>query len=458
MKQSIENFLRFETNIESFDVFNYKNINFYGTLRMHFSYTLFINPKKTRISFFFRIKKVFKTFFYSILSLNNFFFTKSTVIFLSEFNDYEYEDKNISYEVYETMFDFLRSKNSSFEIIKFESNNESGKHYRGFREMDFVHYYNLISIFAKVIAPISYLLNFKKFRSISSHFYFGAFSPIRCSLILNETYLMYLIGKLIINIKQPKYFVSSSFTSLPYQGILIAAKEKKVDFIDIQHGTIFDLNYTYTNSFIRLNQLPDKYLVYSDFEIQKLKLLYNVFPTGNLRIEFYERHQKHKSLNRERFILFTLQYDITDETLKFFLDTYTILVQRYNLNAKIRLHPRSIHDDVLKSKIEYFLDKNDLDEILFISKITLYEVLKATSIHITVNSSVSLDALNFGVNSLILNSKFSDDFSAYLSTGQMKVVSEVNMIEEILSQLEMVSNNRPTECNYFNHNIIFERL
>ncbi len=458
MKRGIENFLIFETNIESFDAFSYKNINFYGTLRTYFSYTLFINLNKARISPFVRIKKVFKTFFYLILSLNLKYFKKSSVIFLAEFNDYQYDGKNVSYEVFETMFDFLISKNSSFEIIKFQSNNEIGPHYRNFKETNFIYIYDFISLIVKLIAPISYVLNFKKFRSISSNFYFGTFSPIRCSFILNETYLMYLVGKLIINIKRPKYFICSSFTSLPFQGILLAAKEKNVDFIDIQHGTIFDLNYTYTNNFIRKNQLPDKYLVYSNFEFQKLKVLKNVFTTGNLRIEFYNRYQKIKSIKYESFILFTLQYDITDEMLKFFLDSYLILVKRYNLKVKIRLHPRSIHDEVLKSKILIFLNKHDLDEILFISKIPLFEVLNSTLLHITINSSVFLDALNFGVNSLILNSKFSDDFLPYLSTGLMKIVSENDMIDEILSQLKISSNNRSVDHKYFDYDCIFEKI
>jgi hypothetical protein len=458
LKSSVENFLNFEKSIDSFDVFTFKGINFYGALRTHFSYTLFINSKKLKISLFFRFLRLLKSFIFAIRSFNINYFKKSSVIFLAEFNDYQYEGNKVSYEVFETMSDFFISKNCPFEIIKFNSNNKNGVHFRDYRVSDFENLFNLVSVFAKFITPISYILNYKKFKRVSSHFYFGTFSPFRCSLILNETYLMYLIGIVVINIKRPKYFVASSFTSLPFQGLLLAAKVKGIEFIDIQHGTIFDLNYTYTNNFINLKQLPDKYLVYSNFEIQKLKLLNNVYSTGNLRIEFYNRYHQNIGKKFERIILFSLQYDISDEILKFYIDTYSTLVKQYNLNVKIRLHPRSINDEVLKNKIINFTNKSNFDEILIFSKFPIYEVLSSTLIHVTVNSSVFLDALNFGVFSIIVNSKFSNDFSQYHSTGLVKIVSMENIIEEIVSLIDNMPNNRSFESKYFDHSTIFDGI
>lgn len=225
--------------------------------------------------------------------------------------------------------------------------------------------------------------------------------------------------KRLIGIKPKKVFIVDYY-NFNNMALINACNKLGIQSIDIQHGAQTAVHAAYANWTSipenGYNLLPSVFLVWSDREIKLLKewlvVSQSVYKTGDLMNVIYKRlglemgkmdeHVKNWTTQMKGRInvLFTLQYGLVyDEEM------YRVISQtQYEYNWLIRLHPVDLNPE----RISFF--QNELNrhgitsyEMMFTSQAPLVSILKNTDIHVTHSSSTILEALRYGIKSIVIN-------------------------------------------------------
>lgn len=205
------------------------------------------------------------------------------------------------------------------------------------------------------------------------------------------------------------------------QALLLAAKEMKIPTFDIQHGIIYQEHYSYARfSQIPshgLSTLPDYFLTWSEYESSLInswaeKSTHHAVVLGNPWLMAFKENKIPQLQNIT---------DLIDPTKKLILYTLgnrgeqfpAYLVSFIKENNKdyqfwFRLHPRQLPEiDNIKSELES-LKILHLVNIDAASSQPLPSILNIASLHLTLMSSVVIEAANMGVKSLILHEEGKD--------------------------------------------------
>jgi hypothetical protein len=239
----------------------------------------------------------------------------------------------------------------------------------------------------------------------------------RISAILGRmaTYKKWIISWL-------KYSKAKSIIQICYYGdwqqaLCSAARSLNIPVFDIQHGIIYAEHYSYGNfegiPSKGLNTLPNYFWTWSSFEESVINkwagktLVHKVVPFGNPWISAFLENKVPIKESVSSFLekgkpllLYTLgnRGENFPDYLVDFVKSKSDKFQFW-----IRLHPRQMP---FKESIEKKMKELGILHLAHLheaSNLPLPEILKHTALHISLMSSVAIEAANFGVFSLILH-------------------------------------------------------
>lgn len=203
-----------------------------------------------------------------------------------------------------------------------------------------------------------------------------------------------------------------------------ACSEKKIKLYYLQHGVIVaDHMYFGKNSLKNLSKgdLPYGFLSWDEVSAENFEHLCKTFVTGNqwnnafLENTFLHWFQKDTAaLTLDNFtkpvVLFTLTWGKHHEH---FIPKCMIDVIKQTIHTYVwivRLHPAVYMKNENRNKFEQFLNHNFTSEETAniywkeFNTLPLPLILTKAKVHITIESSVVIEAAQFGITSLILNS------------------------------------------------------
>ncbi len=290
---------------------------------------------------------------------------------------------------------------------------------------------------------------------------------IRAKVFKLKRLKQYYMG--LLNSIEPKLAFVMCYYSDAGMAFLLACKEKNIKTIDMQHGVQGDLHLAYGNwNKIPLNgysSLPDYFWVWSAVEKDTIDQWSKSLKThkaivgGNLFAQFWKEDSN--PLVKEYDHLFLLKKIMPNNfsillTLSPGIDTEELMGATWNVIKKtqtqynwfIRLHPLMIKD---KELIKAEISKKGIHtyEIDFCSQAPLYSVLRNVNLHITTQSSVVLEAAEFGIQSII-TSFYGESLYGHLIENELAwlCISEKNIQNKIVDLLQKTVLNK----NYVKNN------
>ena len=241
--------------------------------------------------------------------------------------------------------------------------------------------------------------------------------------------------------------VEAVFSINPPIELTLALKKLSIPHGEFQHGVAGAKNFLYRISYpdyFFLWDIGSKRLV--EREIREYK---DSFVIGNLKLRKKIVPSKMKKTSKI-VCLFSLQWGLFDvhkytsceiddcliptNFIKFMTNNYS------TIDFRFRLHPVSITNGEAVGIAKRLLDLkliNSVDALLKYSRQDLAQVLDDVDVHLTLYSSLTIEAAFFGIPTLILDKECGrggareDFFSMFLESGMAVVSQSVNFEDEI---------------------------
>jgi hypothetical protein len=242
---------------------------------------------------------------------------------------------------------------------------------------------------------------------------------------------------------------------------------KGTEFIEIQHGIIhpYHLSYIYPNlNSVKESVLKNKKIIthgkyYTDllinssqFDSKNVETLGNPLYSNYKDNNFSDKDILMKKLNLDndkKIILITSQYErrIQDVILNFVRELHEIVSEEYVI--VIKLHLREV-----KEKI--YIEFNEIKNIrVTLENPSLLELLSCSLVHISVSSTVILEAILFDLPNVIIKT----DFSGYIDElfgGKVLSIDKATDLLEYLNKIESCStlskDNENLKAQFFGNN------
>ncbi len=225
-----------------------------------------------------------------------------------------------------------------------------------------------------------------------------------------------LFAKMLLKRTKPKAVLLVCYYGEWQQALIVAAKEKNIPTYDIQHGIIYEEHYSYGKfsgfPATGLSTLPDFFCTWSKYEANILNSWlpnssHKAIPLGNPWLMAFQENKVPKIQNLSEIIELNkklILYTLGNRGEQF--PPYLVSLIRENSSEYefwFRLHPRQLFE---LEKI-----KQELSELGIINLVNIEEgtfqplpnILNHTDLHITLMSSVAIEAANMGVPSIILH-------------------------------------------------------
>jgi UDP-N-acetylglucosamine:LPS N-acetylglucosamine transferase len=225
-------------------------------------------------------------------------------------------------------------------------------------------------------------------------------------------------ARILLNYFKPKVIVETTSYNSGTLAFNFIAKEMGIYVVEIQHGLIpkFEIGYTYFIPYYYVNKkpLPDKLLLYGEaFKENILKagngfLDQNLVVTGYLRMnEFLSKINTDKKnikfrvrnklgIKNEVFLITFTSQPILNIFLIQFLEKIIPLLGK-EIFICIKLHPLENEKELDYKKL---LPSSTIKIVK--NQVDLYDLLIASDVHVTICSTVFLEAMNLGVPNIIL--------------------------------------------------------
>ncbi len=232
-------------------------------------------------------------------------------------------------------------------------------------------------------------------------------------------------------------------------GYTLAANKMGIKTVDYQHGIQNTFHYGY-GSWSNVPEsgyelLPKEFWVYSKREEQNLLKSFSdstheVRIVGNKWVKYWQNHKTSnedlmwlKTLKHSyKIVLFTISNYLLEE--EHFLWEYLKTLKNNSLYILFRLHPGHLY---LKEQLmenlkrinyqNYNIDKATTTE--------LYDLLGEVDMHITQNSTVAEEALNFNLSTIILDEKWGIYFEDYINAGDMFLPVNLKEFDSLLNKM-----------------------
>lgn len=290
---------------------------------------------------------------------------------------------------------------------------------------------------------------------------YSNYSEVLALKLLEVQFYKKIANNILVWIKPEAVFIETYFGHPDYYGSILAAKKLNLPVIDIQHGntsTIMYRGYSY-----EINNksclLPDYYWVWSQYEydyVQKEGRVNNV-----LKPVLFGKHYKNSRNEKNaditnivnsfkkfytRIILVTFQYYYRNyEFLK------SIISDLDNCLFLFRFHPLDYKDEGFREHyITYFSELNNIEYIKS-TKADINTLFDIVDLHLTLSSASAIDALNFGVKTILLNKDYAKShFEMYYNNGVFLTFNSETELKKLILNITKLSSS---EMEYYAQNI-----
>src|SRR5699024_8812124 len=238
---------------------------------------------------------------------------------------------------------------------------------------------------------------------------------------IKTKYSLYILYRYYLKISNPKkIFLISYYTKMP---LVIAANELDIEIIELQHGLINTSHHGYyTKKKFTEEYYPDKLFAYGsnlvnsysdDFIFERNK----IFPVGFFYLEYIKKEYKNSYLQElkdkyNQIICVTLQ----NINVSSIIDCVNVLANKYSEKLFVIR---------FKKDVTYRSNKKN---VVTLNGYDVYQVLKYSSINITIYSTVAIEASFLEVGSVLLNY----DGLSEKHLGKMDIMKNIidpNMLE-----------------------------
>jgi len=261
------------------------------------------------------------------------------------------------------------------------------------------------------------------------------------------------ISSVIIDHVKPKaIFYEAYFGHPDFAGATLASKLKGVKSIDIQHGTSEAYMYrgftSVENSFSCI--LPDYFWTWSQKEsecVSKQMFSNNFLKPLHLgkkerfmhqiRETAFDRMVSNIRAKYARVILISFQYNYRQ--YEFLKDIIEDLGDCFFL---LRFHPMDFKDVGFRDHYTSFFSSLNNIEFELTTEELLGKVFDAVDIHLTLNSSAAIDALNYGIRTVLFNSEFASvNYNLYFEKGVFLTYSSIEELKQLIRHVNKLSLN-----------------
>lgn len=256
---------------------------------------------------------------------------------------------------------------------------------------------------------------------------------------------------------RPRLVMQVSYYSTIGMACNIACRQFGVPTFDIQHGVQGDLHVAYG----RWNKVPETgyamlpryFWCWSEYEVESIQRWADAFDQyhqalvgGNPYLTMWrdgsspvvkesDLRLSHLVHDKRRQILVTLQFGFgTERELGGLLEAIRQTTKAYDW--WVRFHPAMTSDERMGAAGLFIEAGLSGERFEVSSKLPLYALLRHMHVHITHSSSTVIEAAQFGIPSIIVNTFGAELFPAYIKSGVACVATQAREIIEALRRLE----------------------
>jgi|GEM_PF-2616577 len=371
--------------------------------------------------------QLFKIIFYSyksFIEINKIKKLTATSILFIDVSDAEYVDtvNEKKYSRYiSPYFEFIKKKYSTlfFNLSELKSKHVKLNEPYNFNVKYFLSKYRLLYYYFNRFKPQKEVIdNFNLIEKNKSINYISTIiSGDELVKVMNEIICYEKIWSIILKQTTPKVvFIECFYGNLKYYGLIAACKKMDIKVVDIQHGYA-NIMYLGWDKKMKTGStyLPDFYWCWSKYDVENLKksrresnylqpiLGGNLWMKKHLNDQVINAYSKKVKCivnkgNYKKKIIVTLQHSlsISDILIKALTNSPTDWIWL------IRFHPLDFVDKEYRSKyIKVLLNFSNV-EFENSTNADLYYLFKITDIHITHYSTSCLEALSFGLQTILI--------------------------------------------------------
>lgn len=284
---------------------------------------------------------------------------------------------------------------------------------------------------------------------------------------INELTALTVYYDKILHITKPSVAFVICYYGTITMAFVLACKKRKIPVVDIQHGVQGELHVAYG----RWNKvpvsgyelLPDIFAVWGETERLAINewasqnSRHRSFILGNYWNDMWQSEQNDEVINClikkiqsnfnssqfEAAILYTLQPGVI--TPDFLIE---VIRQTPNIHWLIRLHPCMMaQKEELYQQWESYGIKNI--EIRKATDFPLPGLLKFIRVHITNSSSVVIDAVQFGIASIVIDRLGSEIYDHYIKENMVFYCSDQQMIITKIKQILERPIGKTVQVNHY---------
>ena len=437
VKNLIEKFLFLE-NKNDLLTFKYCGVKIWQLYRINIFYdiaeqlNILDEYQIVKKSFTDRFKNIFG-FIISIILHNPFFSLKKRNILIFDHCrkvkvDGEYIDVHTKYFI-----DKLTKDNSNFEVYESPFHNQHfTKHKKNRKHLDF------ILIFSRIICLFIFSYPNKKekqfLKELSNKISRLFFIDYKLDYKMNKKAILfkakYYLYKLLLMIKKPQklYLVVSYYVYAP---LIKAAKELKIETIELQHGMIskYHLGYHYPNSDY-VDYFPNKIFLWSDFWVDRASfpIKRNCIKIKGFQYMEYQKEKYASYIKKNKNITVISQSTIGKKLANYILNNLKYLDQ-YNIFYKLDPAECFKKDEYLPIKeLKKYSNFNLISDI----NVSIYELFAKSKFVIGVYSTAMVEAFEFGCDLIIINLPGSEYLDCFKEKENVHFLDYKDKVSEVL--------------------------
>lgn len=246
--------------------------------------------------------------------------------------------------------------------------------------------------------------------------------------------------KKVLKRVQPDKVLIISYYNYNFYGMIAACKDLNIETIDIQHGLQGSHHLAY-GSFVKVPRsgyevLPEKFWCWNEYYANQVNEWangtdHNAYVAGHPWIDFIQKNFQNQAANKT-LILFTAQPYVVEVAFSEYVINTLKKANEYG-EVYIRLHPSQ---EAIRQEIIEYLNKNNVD--LNIIKLgssedeSLPVLLSQSLLHITLCSSVVIEADLFDVDSIVLSKDALSNLSHYVDKDRAVLCEDINSVVRLL--------------------------
>ena len=265
------------------------------------------------------------------------------------------------------------------------------------------------------------------------------FHPENVSYWLDIVYASVPMFKDIFKETEAKVLFVSAFYDPVLFGAIRAAKEMDIRVVDVQHGVQGEYHFAY-NGYKHVPKsgyayLPDTFWHYTEADKQQTSTAFmpnvtNHQVMGNQWMQFWKQEvKKQRQDDRPFTILYTLGISAT------LVDGQVIHAMKANPEYKwfVRMHPRAM-DRIGEVERELTASGATNWEMEEANSLPIFELLSRSDLHVTRQSTVALEALDFQIPTLLTSTNGFDYYNDHLDKDWMRVFLTTDQWPKVIGE------------------------